>query len=409
MMKAVSKLLSKKVRVIGLVICCFIYVLDVNGQEVLRVGQKAPDLKLAFLDGKPVAKPIAIDQFKGKVVVLDFWGTWCGPCIKALPHMKAIVDSLQGQPFEFINISDEPKRKVDEGIKRRNLVLAGKNGIDSMSQTTKSYFARPIPAIYLINSEGIIAAYLDNPYALTTRVLKGVLEGKPVSSKTIKRRGNANWDEELIAEAREQRKEIQFVLEPVNSISVPDKIIGETDRISCEGVFLSDLVNYLTDVPSWNFQWGLPEDRKMYRLSFYVHGQSLSIAKKILLDILRHKYSFSVSNMTEIKDVYVLKRTGSADPANFGSTTEERKPGTWMMDEFNLNSVDFETLATVLMASSGFGGKPVVNETGIKGSVYINIKWEHGNEQSWREALKKCGLSYKLERRQINIVSIVPL
>ena len=49
-------------------------------------------------------------SLKGKVVVLEFWATWCSPCVASLPHLNQLVESLDPAKFQFISIDDEDQR-----------------------------------------------------------------------------------------------------------------------------------------------------------------------------------------------------------------------------------------------------------------------------------------------------------
>src|SRR5436305_3021019 len=65
------------------------------------VGQVAPDFSGQTLDGTP----FRLADLRGKVVVLDFWATWCPPCRAMIPHEREMVQRLAGKPFALIGIS----------------------------------------------------------------------------------------------------------------------------------------------------------------------------------------------------------------------------------------------------------------------------------------------------------------
>ena len=72
----------------------------------LRVGQEAPELAGDDLDGKP----LKLTDHRGKVTVVVFWASWCGPCMKDVPHEKKLVERLKDKPFAFVGVNgdDDP-------------------------------------------------------------------------------------------------------------------------------------------------------------------------------------------------------------------------------------------------------------------------------------------------------------
>jgi len=88
----------------------------------LAQARLAPPFAVTTTDGQRVS----MDDLTGKVVLLDFWATWCGPCREALPHMKEIAKKFQGQPLVVLSVSldsDEQKWK-DFITKKRNDMTA---------------------------------------------------------------------------------------------------------------------------------------------------------------------------------------------------------------------------------------------------------------------------------------------
>ena len=69
----------------------------------LAIGKPAPEIDGVDLAGKPLK---LIDHV-GKVVVLVFWGSWCGPCMSEVPHQRELVERLQGQPFALLGVDCE--------------------------------------------------------------------------------------------------------------------------------------------------------------------------------------------------------------------------------------------------------------------------------------------------------------
>jgi thiol-disulfide isomerase/thioredoxin len=85
------------------------------------LGQKAPAFTLPSLDGKQVS----LEQFRGKkVVVLDFWASWCGPCRMAMPIIQKVSEELKDKDVVFFAVNiGEDKTKINDFMQKMNLKL----------------------------------------------------------------------------------------------------------------------------------------------------------------------------------------------------------------------------------------------------------------------------------------------
>jgi thiol-disulfide isomerase/thioredoxin len=84
----------------------------------VRLGQVGPEIEGTDVDGKPMT----LGEHRGKVVVLSFWGSWCGPCMALVPHERELAARLADRPFVLLGInSDEDRGRARQVMDRERM------------------------------------------------------------------------------------------------------------------------------------------------------------------------------------------------------------------------------------------------------------------------------------------------
>lgn len=116
---------------------------------------KGMDFALTNLEGKKVQ----LSELKGKVVVLDFWATWCGPCLASFPYMQKIVEKYKGKPVEFLFINTGENANIEETVQKASKFITEQKYdfnvlFDFEKEVSKKYQIKGIPTKIIIGKDG---------------------------------------------------------------------------------------------------------------------------------------------------------------------------------------------------------------------------------------------------------------
>ncbi len=162
------------------------YVRDGEGLEDLRSleGKPAPEISVAEWRGEKTT----LADLKGKIIVLDFWATWCGPCMAAIPKNVAFVEKVKDKGVVLIGLHDAKAGwdTVDQVIadKGINYPVALDNIKEGQGETTKAYALKFWPTYFIIDRDGIVRAAGIQPNKVEEAVLQ-LMQGNPIESMGI--------------------------------------------------------------------------------------------------------------------------------------------------------------------------------------------------------------------------------
>ena len=140
-----------------------------------KVGEAPPLLQATELLQAPPNARMDATSLRGKIVVLEFWATWCGPCVAAIPHLNELAEKFKNKPVQFIAITAEDRATVERFLAKRP--IKAWIALDTNNAMNKAYGVTGIPHTVVLDKTGKIAA-ITYPTFLAGKSINDLLAGK---------------------------------------------------------------------------------------------------------------------------------------------------------------------------------------------------------------------------------------
>lgn len=391
-----------------LVISVIIIVCALTANAQIKIGQSINDLQVKDLLNAPV-KQIDLNKLKGKVIWLEFWATWCSPCVSAMPHLQKLQKAYKGK-MQVIAISNEKEKRIRQFISNRpsNFWFS----IDT-ADTFRSVFPyHIIPQSVLIDQNGVVVA-ITLPENITEQTIADVIAGKKISLP-LKEDNMVKdpWGAYFSADPSTSNR---FLVQP--------KIEGQVSgykRYLKDSIFKNRRVSLLNiplenayriaygDLPygrtvDLTLKENVVENKKMYCIDLIVPKGHEADLMPTLRKELKARFDLQANIEKRRKMVYVLTIADSSKVANLKRSAAKEENFSANHGAFHGENIELKAIADYL---EGFGlvNLPVLDGTDNNYKYDIDFTFMPEKKADLENVLLNMGLQLKKEERDIDML-----
>ncbi len=140
----------------------------------VEAGESAPAFLLPAVDAE--AAPIALADYRGKVLYLEFWSSWCVPCRRSMPRLDALRTNWPQEKFEVVGLNLDTHRP--DAVRFLERVSIGyPNALDLGGGTARRYGVSALPAAFVINADGVVERVFKGAQTEDFALIRDVVEG----------------------------------------------------------------------------------------------------------------------------------------------------------------------------------------------------------------------------------------
>jgi uncharacterized protein (TIGR03435 family) len=363
-----------------------------------KVGEPPPLLQAAELIQAPPGAKMDADSLRGKVVILEFWATWCGPCVAAIPHLNELAEKFKDRPVEFIAITAEDEATVEKFLAKRP--IKAWVALDTNNAMSHAYAVTAIPHTVVLDKNGKIAA-ITYPTELTEKHINDLLAGKKISLAT---EGGATVPAEKGAPPL-----FQVLIQPSAYTNTLGFSSG-SGRMTAIGYTVEGIMPMIYDTSYDRVITNAPMPSGHFNFTVIQPRDSDTDPDTLMQEAVKLAFGLTAKRQTNQMNAFVLKVQKTNAPGLIASPT---KSMSWHSGLGSMGGVGVSIQSIASFLESALK-TPVVDETGLTNSYGydVSLEWE---QESWNkpnpDALKKAvreqlGLELVPDRRPIEMLVI---
>jgi uncharacterized protein (TIGR03435 family) len=361
-----------------------------------KIGDDAPALNLNKILEANENGAVSLKDLKGKVVVLEFWATWCVPCIPALNHFNELSEKFKGKAVRFISITDEDESRIAQFVKTQPIRTW--IGFDPTRAAFDAYQANGIPHTVVVDRNGRIAA-ITSPENVTETVLSDLLAGRSVSLPFKEKiADDFDWDKVAMSD----QVLMQVIIKPSSATSGGVKFFSG-EHVSADGAVLMNLIEAAYQTSPVRIVNNLPESSQKYRVSVIVPPGQEDALYPLFQQALTTTFGINVRREMRETDVIVL----TVPPGKVSKLQpSQAKEGLIMRMRGQIRAIK-SPLRKLAEDLENIWGRPVIDKTGLAGEYDWQLPYSRVDKTVLLNAVReKLGLEITEMKQPIEMLIV---
>lgn len=356
---------------------------------------KAPDFKIAQVLGGPV-KSTSLRELKGKVVFIEFWATWCAPCVAGIPRSNRLVEKLKGTDFVFLAVTDEPVATIEKYLKKQE--MKAWVGIDEARSSLKAFKIHGRPDGYLIGKDGTLLARIF-PDSLQEEDVRAALAG------TFKPRAIERDDADFKTKGAADAKPL-FEVRVASGTGTKGMMRMGADMLEATHMDFAFSVAKIWDTTQTRVLVEAPVPKYLdFRAA--AEPKAFPQARLLLRAAIEAAFSVSVAPETRMTEVLVLEKAAAGTlPAVVAADGDGPVKMGAMACGWGrlLGSISVSEAARCLESELN---KPVVDESKLTGPRAFDLEWKGNDRAAMDAALASIGLKLTPDKRKVDFLRVI--
>ena len=369
--------------------------------QALKVGDNLPNYQLKSVVNYKTDS-LNFKDTKGKILIIEFWGTWCSPRIPALQHLDEIRNKFPDDVF-VVGISDDSKERLTKFLTKRavNIPLASETDL----KLNGMFPFNVVPHTIIVDKNGKIIA-ITSPNEITEEKIREIIVGK---NPTFKPKQDKEFDSRIDYFGADESTDYSITqkafIQGFPSFSTRGKGVFKDRRISCVNLSPQSILQLAFKKSSETTIVNLPKEKKsflpenLYCFDIIVKDSDKANLYKIMQAEAMKLLGMKANIEKRTVDVYVLQKVADI----LKESTKKEPSGESSGKGIKSENLEMDFLVNFLANNLQ---KPVVDETNLKGKYDINFEYAEEDPNSLKKALESLGLRISKEKREVEMLII---